>query len=67
MDGFTSLKEDKDDVILYGPEGTGSPPAPFCSGVVEGYNYSGNLTNPYPEDDSPRSHKGFFAFFSHTM
>ncbi len=55
MDRFTSSEEDKDDVILTD-----------CSGVVEGYNYFGNLPNPDPEDNSPRSHEGdFAAFFSH--
>jgi hypothetical protein len=61
MDGFTSLEEDKDDMILCEPVGTGSPPPPLCSGVIEGYNYFGNLPNPDPEDNSPRSHKGDFA------
>jgi hypothetical protein len=63
---FTSLEKDEDDVILCKPEGTGSPPPPLCSGVVEGYNYFGDLPNPDPEDDSPRSHEGdFAALFSH--
>ncbi len=61
MDGFTSLEEDKDDVILCEPVRTGSPPPPLCSGVVEGYNYFGNLPNPDTENDSPRSHEGDFA------
>jgi hypothetical protein len=66
MDGFISLEEDKDDLILCGPVGTGSPPPPLHSGVVEGYNYFGNLPNPDPEDNSLRSHKGeFAALFSH--
>jgi hypothetical protein len=61
MDGFTSSEEDKDDVILCKPVGTGPPPPPLCSGVVEGYNYFGDLPNPDPEDNSPRSHEGDFA------
>jgi hypothetical protein len=61
MDGFTSLEEDKDEVILCKPVETGSPPPPLHSGVVEGYNYFGDLPNPDPEDDSPRSHKGDFS------
>ncbi len=66
MEGFTSLEEDEDDVILCEPVGTGFPPPPLCSGVIEGYNYFGNLPNPDPEDDSPRSYKGdFAALFSH--
>jgi hypothetical protein len=66
MDGFTFLEEDKDDVIRCESVGTRSPPPPLCSGVFEGYNYFGNLPNPDPEDNSPRSHKGdFAALFSH--
>ena len=66
MDRFTSLEEDKDDVILCGPVGTGSSPPPLHSGVIEGYNYFGNLPNLNPEDNSLRSHKGdFAALFSH--
>jgi hypothetical protein len=66
MAGFTSLEEDEDDVILCRHVGTGSPPPPLCPGVVEGYNYFGDLPNPVPEDDSPRSHKGdLAALFSH--
>jgi hypothetical protein len=66
MDGFTSSEEDEGDMILCKPVGTGSPPPPLRSGVVEGYNYFGNLPNPDPEDDSPRSHEGdFTALFSH--
>jgi hypothetical protein len=66
MDGFTSSEEDKDVVILCKPVGIGSPPPPLCSGVVEGYNYFGNLPNPDPEDNSARSHEGdFAALFSH--
>ncbi len=66
MDGFTSSEEDKDDVILCEPVGTGSPLLPLCSGVLEGYNYFGDLPNPDLEDNSPRSHKGdFAALFSH--
>jgi hypothetical protein len=46
--------------------GTGSPPPPSCSGVIEGYSYFGNLPNPNLEDNSPRSHKGdFAALFAH--
>jgi hypothetical protein len=68
MEGSTSLEEDKDDVILCKPVGTGSRLPPLRSGVVEGYNYFGNLPNPEPEDDSPRSHEGdFAALFSHNM
>jgi hypothetical protein len=63
---ITSSEEDEDEVILCKPVGTGSPPPPLHSGVVERYNYFGNLPNPDPEDDSPRSHKGdFAALFSH--
>ncbi len=66
MDGFTSSEEDEDDVILWEPAGTGPPPPPRCSGIVEGYNYFGDLPNLDLEDDSPRSHKGDFAtLFSH--
>ncbi len=66
MDRFTSLEEDEEDVILCGPVGTGSPLPPLRSGVVEGYNYFGDLPNPDPEDDSPSSHKSdFAALFSH--
>jgi hypothetical protein len=66
MDGFTSLEEDKDDVILCEPVGTGSPPPPFRSGVVEGYSYFRDLPNPNSEEDSPRSHEGdFAALFAH--
>jgi hypothetical protein len=66
MDKFTSLEEDEDVVILCEPVGTGSPPSPLHSGVVEGYNYFGNVPNPDPEDNSPRSHEGdFAALFSH--
>jgi hypothetical protein len=61
MDGFTSSEKDEDVVILCKPVGTGSPPPPLCSGVGEGYNYFGNLPNPDPEDNSPRSHEGDFA------
>ncbi len=47
---------------------TGSPPPPLCSGVIEGYNYFGDLPNPDPEDDSLRSHEGnFAALFSHNV
>jgi hypothetical protein len=61
-----SQEEDEDEVILCKPVGTGSPLPPLHSGVVEGYNYFGNLPNPDPEDDSLRSHKGdFAALFSH--
>jgi hypothetical protein len=68
MDGFTSLEEDEDDVILCEPVGTGSLPPPLHSGVVEGYNYFGDLSNPDLEDNSPRSHKGdFAALFSHNV
>jgi hypothetical protein len=64
--GFTSSEEDENDVIFCKTVGTGSPPPPLCSGVVEGYNYIGNLPNSDPEDDSPRSHEGDFAvLFSH--
>jgi hypothetical protein len=49
MDGFTSSEEDKDEVILCEPVGTGSPLSPLCSGVIEGYNYLGDLPNPDPE------------------
>jgi hypothetical protein len=53
-------------MILCKPVGTGSPSPPLCSGVVEGYNYFGNLPNPDLEDDSLRSHEGdFAALFSH--
>jgi hypothetical protein len=38
MDGFTSLEEDQDDVILCKSVETGLPPSPLCSGVIEGYN-----------------------------
>ena len=66
MDKFTSLEEDEDDMILCKPVGTGSPPPPLCSGIIEGYNYFGGLPNPDPEDNSPRSHEGdFAALFSH--
>jgi hypothetical protein len=61
MDRFTSSEEDEDDVILCKPVGTGSPPPPLHSGVIEGYNYFGDLPNPDPEDDSSRSHEGDFA------
>jgi hypothetical protein len=68
MDGFTSLEEDEDDVILCKPVGTGSPLPPLHSGVLEGYNYFGDLLNPDPEDDSLRSHEGdFVALSSHNM
>jgi hypothetical protein len=68
MDGFTSLEEDENNVTLCKPVGTESPPPPLCSGVGEGYNYFGNLPNPDPEDDSPRSHEGdFAALFSHSV
>jgi hypothetical protein len=66
MGRFTFLEEVEDDVILCEPVGTGSPPPPLHSGVVEGYNYFGNLPNPDPEDNSPRSREGdFAALFSH--
>jgi hypothetical protein len=66
MDGFTSSEEDEDEVILCEPVGTGSPPPPLCSGVVDGYNYFGDLPNPDPEEDIPRSHKDdFTALISH--
>jgi hypothetical protein len=66
MDRFTSSEEDKDDVILCKPVGTGSPPPPLHFGVVKGHNYFVNLPNPDPEEDSPRSHEGDFALlFSH--
>ena len=61
MDRFTSSEEDEDDVILCEPVGTGSLLPPLCSGVIEGYNYFGDLPNPDPEDDSLRRHKGDFA------
>jgi hypothetical protein len=61
MDGFTYSEEDEDDVILDGPVGTGPPPLPLHSGAIEGYNYFGNLPNPDPEDNGPRSHEGDFA------
>jgi hypothetical protein len=48
MDGFTSLEEDEDDVILCKPVGIGSPPPPLCSAVIEGYNYFGDMPNPDP-------------------
>jgi hypothetical protein len=68
MDDFTSSEEDEDDMILCKFVGTGSPPPPLCSGVIEGYNYFGNLPNPDQEDDSPRSHEGdFAALFSYNM
>ncbi len=67
MDGFTSLEEDKDDVILCKPVGTGSPLPPLRSGVIEGYNYFGDLPNPDPEDDSQGATRVTLLLFSPTM
>ncbi len=64
IEGFTSSlssdADDTDDVISCEPVGTGSVAA-AGSGVIGGYSYFGDMSNPDPQDDSPRSCEGDFS------